>query len=133
MYEIAECLTYPRDSKGRTYDVRFILPVLAFHLAACGVRVHPELAVIKKRLRPPTPGVVEDAVDWVPINAPNSIEDELAGVTLDDVDRLSPAARAVLLRRLGGEPSAADQNDLDAAAPWHVETSIHFDDDQEDY
>lgn len=134
MYDIAECLTYPKDSKGRTYDVRFILPVLAFHLAAAGVRWHPELAIIKKRVRPPAPGVVEDAVDWVPINAPDSVEDELAGATLDDLDRLSPAARAVLMRRLGGEPHAADPADLDAAAPWHVETSIHFDydDDQED-
>ena len=128
MYEIADCLTYPKDSRGRTYDVRFMLPVLAYHLARCGCVMDPDRAVIKKRMRPSTPGVIEDAVDWVPVDAPDSIEDELAGATIADIERLSPAAKAVLLRRLGGEPEAADPQDLDAAAPWHVETSIHFDD-----
>lgn len=128
MYDIAECLVYPVDSKGRIYDVRFMLPVLAFHLARAGCVVDPERAVIKKRRRPPSPGVVEDAVDWVPLNAPDSVEDELADATLADLDRLSPAARAVLMRRLGGQPDYTD-TDLDSLTPWHVETSIHLDEE----
>ena len=129
MYEIADALHYPVDPRGRVYDVKFMLPTLAYHLARAGARIIPELAVIKQRRLPLTPGVVEDAVEWVPIDAPESVEDELAGATLADLGRLSPSARAELIRRLGGEPPSS------APAPqtgWHVETSIHFDDEDED-
>ena len=132
MNDIAELLTYPVDHRGRVYDCRFLIPQISFHLARAGVRWHPELAVIKKRRLPPTPGVVEDAVEWVHPDAADSIEDELAGATLDDVGRLSTAARAALIRRLGGdaEPVAATDPDLDSRAPWHVETTIQFDDEE---
>ncbi|ARQ95462.1 minor tail protein [Mycobacterium phage Shandong1] len=131
MYDIAAALHYPVDSRGRRYDVRYLLPVIAFHLARAGCVVDPARAVIKQRRLPPTPGVVEDAVDWVPIDAPDSIEDELHGATLDDLPRLSAAARAEFIRRATGAPAAPvadDDADLDARTPWHVETSIQFDD-----
>lgn len=139
MYDIADALQYPKDHRGRRVDVRYLIPVLSYHLARAGCVVDPERAVIKKRRIPPTPGVVEDAIDWVPLDAPDRIDDELAGVTVDDIDRLSPAARAEFIRRLGGDPTglpgadtpvAPTSDDLDARTPWHVETRIHFDDDE---
>lgn len=130
MNDIAELLTYPVDHHGRVYDVRFLIPQLSFHLARAGVRWHPELAVIKKRRLPPTPGVLEDAVEWVHPDAPDSIDDELAGATVDDLHRLSAAARAELIRRLGGDPQpAAADITLDERTPWHVETTIQFDEE----
>ncbi|ASR85524.1 minor tail protein [Mycobacterium phage Krueger] len=135
MYDIAEALQYPVDSRGRRYDVRYLLPVIAFHLARAGCVVDPARAQIKKRRMPPTPGVVEDAVEWVPVDAPDSIEDELYGATLDDLPHLSAAARAEFIRRATGEPPApepvvADDQavDLHARTPWHTETSIVWDD-----
>ncbi|ASR85225.1 minor tail protein [Mycobacterium phage SirPhilip] len=132
MYDIAELLQYPVDSRGRRYDVRYLLPVLAFHLAQAGCVVDPGRAVIKKRRMPPTPGVVEDAVEWVPIDAADSIEDELHGATLDDLPYLSAAARAEFIRRATGEPEVVEDQaadaDLDGRTPWHVETSIVWDD-----
>lgn len=131
MNEIAELLTYPVDHHGRVYDVRFLIPQLSFHLARAGVRWHPELAVIKKRRLPPTPGVIEDAVEWVHPDALDSIDDELAGATIDDLHRLSAAARAELIRRLGGDPQpAAADITLDERTPWRVETHIQFDDEE---
>jgi hypothetical protein len=127
MYDIADALHYPVDSQGRVFDVKFMLPVLAYHLARCGAVIDPSRALIKARRLPPAPGVFEDAVEWVPLSAPDSIDDELAGATIDDVESLSPAARAELIRRLGGEPPAGTEPNLDAAPAWHVETSIHFD------
>ena len=126
---IAEALHYPVDHAGRTYDVQFIVPVVSFHLARHGFRLCKEKQMIKARRLPPTPGVVADAVEWVHPNAPDSIDDELAGATIDDIARLSPAARAELIRRLGGDPqSAAQETPLEERAPWHVETRVHFDD-----
>lgn len=132
MHDIAELLHYPVDHRGRVYDVRFLIPQLSFHLARAGVRWHPDLAVIKKRRLPPTPGVVEDAVEWVAPDAPDSLEDELAGATVADIGRLSPAARAELIRRLGGDPQPVAEQDpnLDCRAPWHVQTNIEFDDEE---
>lgn len=131
LYDIADALRYPVDNHGRVYDVRFLIPVLAFHLARAGCIIDPARATIKPRLLPPTPGVIEDAIEWVPIDAPDTIEDELAGVTIDDIDRLSPTARAALIRRLGGQaPDLGQQPNPDQQTLWHVETSIHI--DQED-
>ena len=129
MHDIAEALTYPVDHRGRVYDVRFMLPALSYHLARAGGRIDPELAVVKKRRLPPAPGVVDDAVEWVPLDAEDSVDDELAEATLDDVARLSPAAKAELIRRLGGDPDIVEQ-DIDTSAGWHVATHIQF--DQED-
>ena len=133
IYDIADALQYPVDSRGRVYDVRFMLPALAYHLARVGAVIDPSRATIKARRLPPTPGVIEDAIEWVALNAPDSIDDELAGATIDDIDRLSAAARAELIRRLGGNGKAVVETDpdLDAKTLWRVETSIHFDDDQE--
>jgi hypothetical protein len=131
--DIAEALHYPVDHAGRTYDVGFLKPVIAFHLARCGFRRQEERVMIKARRLPPTPGVVADAVEWVHPNAPDSIDDELAGKTIEDIDRLSPAARAELIRRLGGNPQAtAEQTPLEDRTPWHVETRVHFDDNNQE-
>lgn len=130
VYDIADALQYPVDHRGRVYDVRFMLPALCYHLARAGCVIDPSRAVIKPRRLPPTPGVIEDAVEWVPLDAPDSIDDELAGATLDDLERLSPAARAELMRRLGGENAEAINSNLDERTPWRVETSIKFDDEE---
>ncbi|QFG09407.1 minor tail protein [Mycobacterium phage Yuna] len=134
MYDIAEVLQYPVDSRGRRYDVRYLLPVLSFHLARVGATIDPGRAVVKKRRCTPEPGVVEDAVEWVPLDAPDSIEDELHGATLDDLPHLSAAARAEFIRRATGEPPAPPvverDVDLHGRVPWHTETSIVWDDDE---
>lgn len=134
MYDIADALRYPVDSRGRVYDVTFLAPIIAYHLARAGAVINPERAVIKPRPLRPGPGIADGAIQWVAIDAPDEVADELAGVTVDDIDTLSPAARAELIRRLGGDTSAiadADGDNLDDRTPWRVEPSIRFDDDEE--
>jgi hypothetical protein len=129
MFDIADALRYPVDSRGRTYDVRFLIPILSFHLARMGAVIDPSRAIIKPRRIPPTGGVFDDAIEYVGIDTPDRVEDELAGVTIDDLDSLTPAARAELLRRLGGQPPQDEQPDLDRRINWHIETSIRFDEE----
>jgi hypothetical protein len=128
MAALGEALQYPVDPHGRVYDVRYLAPVLAYHLARAGIGPVEGQAVIKPRKLPPSPGVYEDAIEWVHVSAPDGIEDELVGATLDDLNRLSPAARAEFVRRAGGNPGVVAQPDLDARTPWHVQTNIQFDD-----
>lgn len=134
MYEIAEALQYPVDNLGRVYDVRYIIPVLAFHLARAGMGRIAGQAVIKPRRVPPGAQVVEDAIEWVPLDAPDTVAEELARVTsVNDLQHLSPQARAIAIRDLlGGSDQAAAQAaaqvPLDDKPGWHTQTSIQFDD-----
>lgn len=130
MYDLAEAMQYPVDNTGHRYDLRFLIPTLAFHLARCGFQLNPEARQIKPRRLPPGPSVAEDAIEWVPLDAAESIDDELAGKTIEDIPRMSRGARAEFIRRLGGDAGAVappEPDDLDSKTPWHVETHIHFD------
>lgn len=74
MYEIANDLTYPVDQQGNVVNVHFLIPVLSYHLARCGYRKDPESATIIQQPIPGAaqgelPGVVEDAVRYVPVDA----------------------------------------------------------------
>lgn len=139
LQQIAEALKYPVDHRGRRYDINYLAPIIAYHLARMGCVIDPSRAQIKQRRVPAPPGYegtdMWDAVEYVPVGEPDTVEDELHGATLDDLPRLSPAARAEFIRRAGGEPPkpAATQapptdDELAARVPWHVETSIQFDD-----
>lgn len=138
MYAVADALEYPVDNHGRVYDLRYLIPLLAYHLPRAGIGPVDGLAVVKKRLLPPGEGVAEGAVEWVPLDAEDSVEDELARVTsFDDLSNLSPAARAVAIRRMGGSPETAaaanptTDEQLDGRTPWSgVETRIHFDNEE---
>ena len=127
MYDIAEAMQYPMDNHGRRYDLRYLSPMLSYHLARAGIGKVEGQAVIKKRKLPPSPGVFDDAIEWVPLDAPSSIDDELAGRRLDDLSGLSKAARAEAIRRLGGDGAAANPEPDMSQTPWHVQTSIHLD------
>lgn len=129
--DIADALRYPTDHRGRVYDVRFLIPALAYHLALAGAVIDPARAVRKARRIPPGPGIIDDAVEWVGVDEPDTVADELDGATIDDVDRLSPHARAELIRRLGGNPPPVADGDLDDRVPWRVQTSITLDDPKE--
>lgn len=132
MYRIADALRYPVDNRGRVYDCQFLMPILAFHLARAGAVIDPQRATIKARRLPTAPGMVDGAVEWVPIDAPDRIDDEFAGVTIDDLDTLSPAARAELIRRLGGHSLTPEPDpEIDDRPLWRVQTSIHFDDQEQ--
>lgn len=129
MYDIADALRYPTDHRGRVYDVRFLIPALSYHLAMAGAVIDPARAVRKPRKIPPGPGIIDDAVEWVSVDEPDTVADELDGATIADVERLSPHARAELIRRLGGNQPPPETDDLDDRIPWRVQTNIVFDEE----
>lgn len=73
MYDLANDLVYPVDADGNVMRVHELIPFLSYHLARCGYRKHEDEAVITQVPVPPTAGVVEDAVKYVPIDAPGFV------------------------------------------------------------
>ena len=74
MYDIANDLTYPVDAQGNVLNVHFLIPTLSYHLARCGYVKDPSRAQIIQQPVPGAaqgelPGVVEDAVRYVPVDA----------------------------------------------------------------
>ena len=75
LYDLANDLTYPEDQDGNQVNMHWLIPILSYHLARCGYRKDKEAAVIKQIPHPRRggPGVVEDAVLYVPVDATGTI------------------------------------------------------------
>lgn len=119
VYDVGEALEYPIDKHGNHYDLRYLIPVLAWHLPRAGIGKVPGLAVVKRRL------YSNGVVDWVPLDHPDDPRDPLDGVTLEDLENGTPEQRAAAIRRLQGE----QPEDLDALIPWTVRTNIQVDEE----
>lgn len=121
VYDIGDALEYPVDRLGNHYDLRYLIPILAWHLPRAGIGKVPGLAVIKRRV------MSNGMVEWVSLDAPDEPPDPLAGMTFEELANGTPEQRALAARRLQGEPEAPA--DLDAAVPWHVKTNIQIDEE----
>ena len=75
MYDLANDLTYPTDAEGNQIHVHWLIPMLSLHLAKCGYRKIEEVATVKQIVHPRAghPGVAEDAVLYVPVDATGAI------------------------------------------------------------
>ena len=112
-------LRYPINKDGTVLDTTFFAPLISYHLIRCGWRPDPEKRMIKAR-RITAKGVVQGAVEWVPVDAPDDPLVNLPTMTMADIERLSPAMRAEALRRMGGP----ETSDLPDNPGWHVATTI---------
>lgn len=116
-------LRYPISRDGSVLDTTFIAPLIAYHLARCGWRVDLE----KRKIKPRTvtaKGVVEDAVEWVPVDAPDDPLADLDSMTMAEINNLTPNMRAEALRRMGGPETP----DLPTNSGWRVSTSLNIED-----
>jgi hypothetical protein len=117
-------LTYPEARDGTRVDVSAFKAILAYHLVRCGWRMDPTKRMIKSR-KVTARGVAADAIDWVPINAPDDPLDNLANMTMAEIDALPPGLKAEAMQRLTGEVLP----ELPENPGWHVQTSIRIEDD----
>lgn len=120
-------LTYPEARDGTRVDVTAFKAILAYHLVRCGWRMVPEKRMIKSR-KVTARGVAIDAIDWVPINAPDDPLENLANMTMAEIEALPPGLKAEAMQRITGEVLP----DLPENPGWHVETSIRITDDPDE-
>ncbi|AOT25130.1 minor tail protein [Mycobacterium phage Terror] len=122
IYVIDQMLDNPVDIHGNHYDLRYLKPVLAFHLARCGLGLIEDQAVVKRREYP------NGFVEWVKLDAPDLPPDPLDGLSLADIAKLPAEQRDAAIRRLqAGENGPVD--DPDDRIPWKVRTNIQIDEE----
>ncbi|QFG08875.1 minor tail protein [Mycobacterium phage MalagasyRose] len=117
----------PRDARGASVDFRFapaLRDAIARYLAQRGWRLDYARRLIKARPLSAiaATGVWDDAVVWVPIDAPDRAEDDLRpDDTADSTDR--PAdVRALAARRDGIQPLRQQL--------WSVKPTVNFIDEE---
>jgi hypothetical protein len=116
-------LRYPVSRDGSILDLTFFAPLIAYHLVRCGYRIVPDKQQIKPR-RLDCKGVTPDAVEWVPMDAPDDPLANLANMTMAQINRLPPVQRAIAMRRING----SELPELPPNPGWHVATNIKIED-----
>jgi len=117
-------LRYPVSKSGTRVDMSYFSPILAYHLARCGWRIDPSKRQIKAR-KLTARGLVDDAIEWVPVDAPDDPLQNLGDMTMDEIKKLPPAWRSVAMRRMGG-PETPDLPKKPEG--WHVTTKLTIED-----
>lgn len=123
LVELMHDLRFPVARDGSILDASFVSPIVAYHLIRCGWRCDQQKRVIKPRSIV-AKGVVEGAIEWVPVNEPDDPLSDLDKMTMADIQKLSPSLRAEALRRMG----APETPDLPTNSGWHVSTSLKVED-----
>lgn len=124
MHQIASALVAVGMRDGKTLDLSYLAPMIAYHLALRGFRLHQDEALIKSRR---VEGAQhQGALEWVGINAPDDVREEIdAATTPQNIESLSGNAKAFWIRQLGGVPVD------DVPEGWRQKTRITFQDDEQ--
>jgi hypothetical protein len=117
-------LRYPVGKDGSVMNADFFAPFVAYHLVRCGWRPVDEKRTIKPR-RVPGAGMVESAVEWVPIDEPDDPLHNLGSMTMQELNRLPDVWRHEAIRRLGGDVKSDLPKPVNG---WHVNTRIRIKD-----
>ena len=117
-------LTYPEAKDGTRVDLTAFQSIVAYHMIRCGWRMDIDKRMIKSR-KVTARGVVENAIDWVPIDTPADPLDRISTMTMAEIDALPPSLKAEAVQRMTGEVLP----DLPENPGWKVETSIRITDD----
>lgn len=120
-------LTYPVDKDGTRIDVSGFKKIIAYHLVRCGWRMDREKRIIKSR-KVNARGVYVDANEWVPIDMPDDPLDNIANMTMAQIEALPPGLKAEAIQRMTGEVLP----ELPENPGWHVETSIRITDEADE-
>lgn len=115
-------LRYPVSQDGSVLDCTLFGPLIAWHLVRCGWRRDDSHRQIKPR-KVVAKGVVRDAVEWVPVDAPDDPLANVENMTMAEIAKMSPSMKAEALRRLGGPELPALKR-----SGWHVETNMKIQD-----
>lgn len=113
---------YPVDKSGNVMNASHFVFLVGYHMVRCGWRPTAE-PVIKKR-RVDAPGVVEDAIEWVAIDAPDDPLDGVENMTFAEIAELPEWLRRKAIKRLGGGRDVDDDLPEMQEPAWQVTPNI---------
>lgn len=119
---------YPVGKNGEVMQSTYFVTHVAYHMVRCGWRKAAD-PVIKKR-KVDAPGVVEDAVEWVDVNAPDDPLEGVEGMTFAQISALPEYLRRKAIRRLGGAVDVDDDLPQMAEPAWQVTPNISYSSEQ---
>ena len=119
---------YPVDKDGNVMDAAHFVWLVGYHMVRCGWR-RSATPVIKKR-PVDAPGVVEGAVEWVPIDAPDDPLDGVEQMTLAEIAKLPEWLRRKAIQRLGGNADVDDDLPEMGEPAWQVTPNISVRDER---
>lgn len=122
--EFLEDCHYPVTKDGATMDASYFGPVIAYHMIRCGWRRSVE-PVIKKR-KVDAPGVIEDAVEWVPMDAPDDPLEGIEDWSFAQIAALPEYLKRKAIQRLGGNAEADDDLPEMGEPAWKVTPNISY-------
>lgn len=124
MHQIASALVAVSMRDGKTLDLSYLAPMIGYHLALRGFRLHDDAALIKSRRM--EGAQFGGAIEWVAIDAPDTVQEEIdTATTPQDIEGLSGNAKAFWIRQLGGVPVE------DMSEGWHTKTRITIEDGEQ--
>lgn len=124
--EFIEDCTYPTGRNGERMHSEYFVLLVAYHMVRCGWRRSAE-PVIKSR-RVDAPGVYEDAIEWVPMDAPDDPLEGVETMTFAEISALPEYLRRKAIRRLNGNKDTDDDLPPMGEPAWQVTPNISFSD-----
>lgn len=115
---------YPVSKGGEVMQADYFVIPVAYHMVRCGWRKAAD-PVIKKR-RVDAPGVVEDAVEWVPVDAPDDPLEGIEAMTFEQIAALPEYLRRKAIARLGGDVEVDGDLPAMAEPAWQVTPNISY-------
>lgn len=119
---------YPVDKDGNVMDAGHFVWLVGYHMVRCGWR-RVAAPVIKKR-PVDAPGVIEGAVEWVPVDAPDDPLANVEQMTFAEISALPEWLRRKAIRRLNGNKDVDDDLPDMQEPAWQVTPNISVKDER---
>ncbi len=121
---------YPMSKDGSVMDASYVVAHIGYHMVRRGWRppgMDPAEPVIKKQ-KVVGPGVIEDAVKWVPMDAPDDPLEHLDTMTFAEISALPEDLKVEAARRLN--KGRFDHDLPDPEPSWQVSPNISITDEE---
>lgn len=124
---ITDC-HYPVDKDGNVMNAGYFVWLVGYHMVRCGWRRSAD-PVIKKRPID-APGVAEDAIEWVSVDAPDDPLAGLESMTVAEIAALPEHLRRAAIRRMNGNRDTDDDLPEMGEPAWQVTPNISVKDER---
>lgn len=117
---------YPVANDGTVMDASYCVSIIGYHMVRRGWR--PSATPVIKKQKVVGPGVIEDAVKWVPMDAPDDPLENLEKMTFAEIAALPEDLKVEAARRLN---KGRFDHDLPEPQPaWQVTPNISITDEE---